>query len=133
MSTFLAILILLVAVLLVLIVVIQNSKGGGLAAGFDSSNRYMGVRKTTDFLERATWWFAGSLVALSIISSHFMQSKHTSETELKQKEIQKSAPILNKQDIPATLPGTAAPAEKEAANTEAPAEPQENTPATPAK
>ena len=33
----------------------QNSKGGGLAAGFSSTNQIMGVRKTTDFLEKATW------------------------------------------------------------------------------
>ena len=49
------ILIVLASVLMCMIVLIQNSKGGGLAAGFDSSNQIMGVRKTTDFLEKATW------------------------------------------------------------------------------
>ncbi|MDR1739114.1 MAG: preprotein translocase subunit SecG [Candidatus Symbiothrix sp.] len=67
----LTILIVIVAILLVLIVVVQNSKGGGLAAGFASSNQVMGVRKTTDFLEKATWWLAGIVVALCVIATIF--------------------------------------------------------------
>ena len=51
-------LIVLAAVLMCFIVLIQNSKGGGLAAGFASSNQIMGVRKTTDVLEKATWGLA---------------------------------------------------------------------------
>jgi preprotein translocase subunit SecG len=53
------ILIFIVAILLILIVLVQNSKGGGLASGFASSNQVMGVRKTTDFLEKATWTLVG--------------------------------------------------------------------------
>ncbi len=49
------ILIVIAAILLTLLVLVQNSKGGGLAAGFNSGNQVMGVRKTTDFLEKATW------------------------------------------------------------------------------
>ncbi len=64
----LGILIILIAILLVLIVLVQNSKGGGLAAGFQSSNQIMGVRKTTDFLEKATWGLAGALIVLSIFA-----------------------------------------------------------------
>ena len=46
----LIILFVLASILMCLIVLIQNSKGGGLASGFSSSNQIMGVRKTTDFL-----------------------------------------------------------------------------------
>ena len=46
------ILIFIVAILLILIVLVQNSKGGGLASGFASSNQVMGVRKTTDFWKK---------------------------------------------------------------------------------
>ena len=56
MYVFISILILIASILLILIVLIQNSKGGGLASGFSSSNQIMGVRKTTDFLEKATWF-----------------------------------------------------------------------------
>jgi preprotein translocase subunit SecG len=69
MGSFLSIVIVLAALALVFIVLIQNSKGGGLASGFASSNQVMGVRKTTDFLEKATWVLAGTVLFLSIITS----------------------------------------------------------------
>ncbi|NLO71231.1 MAG: preprotein translocase subunit SecG [Porphyromonadaceae bacterium] len=64
----LTIFILIVAILLTLVVLVQNSKGGALAAGFQSSNQYMGVRKTTDFIEKATWGLAGLMIVLSILA-----------------------------------------------------------------
>ena len=64
-----SILILIVCILLILIVLVQNSKGGGLSSGFASNNQYMGVRKTSDFLEKATWSLAGLLLILSLASS----------------------------------------------------------------
>ena len=63
------ILIVIVCVLLTLIVLVQNSKGGGLAANFSASNQIMGVRKTADFLEKATWTLASSLVFLCILAA----------------------------------------------------------------
>jgi len=72
MNVFLSILILICAILLVLIVLVQNSKGGGLAAGFSSSNQVLGVRKTTDFLEKTTWTLAGVLVVLCIAITSFL-------------------------------------------------------------
>lgn len=62
------VLVILVSVLLVLIVLVQNSKGGGLASNFSGSNQVMGVRKTTDFLEKSTWTLAGALLLLSFFS-----------------------------------------------------------------
>jgi preprotein translocase subunit SecG len=67
--TFLSALIVIASIALVLIVLIQNSKGGGLASSFASSNQVMGVRKTTDFLEKATWFLAGAVLVLSIFAS----------------------------------------------------------------
>src|SRR5690554_5423547 len=72
MYTLIIVLIFIVCVLLILIVLVQNSKGGGLASNFQSSNQIMGVRKTTDFLEKATWVLAGSLLFLSILGSAFI-------------------------------------------------------------
>ncbi|MCX7862250.1 MAG: preprotein translocase subunit SecG [Bacteroidales bacterium] len=63
------ILIFIVCVLIILVVLIQNSKGGGLAANFAGSSQIMGVRRTADFLEKATWTLAISLFVLSIIAS----------------------------------------------------------------
>ena len=69
MYTLIVILILIVSVLLGLIVLVQNSKGGGLVSNFGGANQMMGVRQTTDFLEKGTWSLAAVLVALCLISS----------------------------------------------------------------
>lgn len=53
------------------IVLIQESKGGGLASSFSSANQLSGVRKTTDFLEKATWGLAIAMAVLSITSAAF--------------------------------------------------------------
>ena len=71
MSTIISVLIILVCIFLILIVLVQNSKGGGLASSFSSSNQVMGVRKTADFLEKATWTLAIALLSLSLISAAY--------------------------------------------------------------
>lgn len=68
-------LIVIVSVLMCLIVLIQNSKGGGLASGFASSNQIMGVRKTTDFLEKATWTLATLMVVISVAAAYSLPSR----------------------------------------------------------
>ena len=62
------ILIVIAAILLILLVLVQNSKGGGLAAGFASGNQVMGAPKTADFLEKASWTLAAVIVLLSIFA-----------------------------------------------------------------
>ena len=61
--------ILIVSALMMLVVLVQNSKGGGLVSNLSSSNQILGVRKTTDFLEKATWTLAVILVVLCLVSS----------------------------------------------------------------
>ena len=61
--------ILIVSALMMLVVLVQNSKGGGLVSNLSSSNQILGVRKTTDFLEKATWTLAVVLVLLCLVSS----------------------------------------------------------------
>ena len=76
------ILIVIAAVLLVLLVLVQNSKGGGLAAGFASGNQVMGAPKTADFLEKATWTLAAIIVVISILAVGVNQGqKVTSDDE----------------------------------------------------
>ncbi len=79
MSTVISVLIIIVCVLLILIVLIQNSKGGGLSSQFSSSNQVMGVRKTADFLEKATWTLAISLFVLSLLASSYNGKSTTTD------------------------------------------------------
>ncbi len=86
--------IVIVSVLLILIVLAQNPKGGGLASNFAGSNQIMGVRRTADFLEKATWTLAIALVVLSFLATVTMPKPKTeqkSAIEDKVKETQPSA------------------------------------------
>lgn|SRR5690606_33855268 len=73
MYTLITVLIFIICILLILIVLVQNSKGGGLASNFQSAGQVMGVRKTTDFLEKATWGLAAALLFLSVAGTAFIQ------------------------------------------------------------
>ena len=76
MYTLITVLLFITCVLLILIVLVQNSKGGGLASNFQASNQIMGVRKTTDFLEKATWVLAIALLVLSISGTAFIPKEN---------------------------------------------------------
>ena len=133
------ILIFLVAVLLILIVLVQNSKGGGLASGFSATNQVMGVRKTTDFLEKATWTLALAIALLCIVSAGFITT--SDEVQAKQSIIKnevenavKVDPNLNNPGFnnAAAAKGQTAPAAQEAPAQQAPAAPAQQAPAAPA-
>ena len=70
MYTLLVIFIVIAALLMIGIVLIQESKGGGLASNFASYNQIGGVRKTTDFIEKATWSLAAFMVVISIACAY---------------------------------------------------------------
>lgn len=69
MYIFFCILIVIASVLLIGAVLIQKSKGGGLASDYSSGNQYLGYRKTTDFIEKATWTLAIFICLVSIFAS----------------------------------------------------------------
>ena len=62
----LTVIIVFICILLTAVVLLQKSKGGGLAAGFQSSNQIMGAPKTANFLEKATWTLMGVIALLCI-------------------------------------------------------------------
>jgi len=78
------------AVLLILIVLIQNSKGGGLASNFSQGNQIMGVKKTTDFLEKATWYLVAGLLVFCLLAT-FTIPKKISRTAVPTEQINPAA------------------------------------------
>lgn len=99
MYIFITILIVIAAILLTLLVLVQNSKGGGLAAGFASGNQVMGAPKTADFLEKATWTLIALIVAFSIMAVGFNAGEQNSVEE--QSAIEIEAPAAPAAEIPA--------------------------------
>lgn len=82
MFTLIISIIIAVAILLVLVILAQNSKGGGLSSQFGGSgaSQVMGVKKTTDFLEKATWTLAIALLVLSVSTSFMISDEPTGLT-----------------------------------------------------
>ncbi len=76
------ILVILASILMCGIVLIQESKGGGLASAFSAQNSMLGVRKTTDFLEKATWGLAATMVVLSVLSAAFVTKVSVEEAPI---------------------------------------------------
>lgn len=112
MYTLITVLLVIICILLVLIVLVQNSKGGGLASNFQSSNQIMGVRKTTDFLEKATWGLAGALLFLSVVGTAFIPREKIAPGSQMRDQIEKAVD-------PNQVPSFPAPANAAKTNTPA--------------
>lgn len=75
-------LIVVVCLLLVLVILAQNSKGGGLSSQFGGSgaSNMIGVKKTSDLLEKITWGLAISLCILAMSSKFVAETTRPAET-----------------------------------------------------
>jgi preprotein translocase subunit SecG len=107
--TALVVIILVICVILALVVLVQNSKGGGLASNFQSQNQYMGVRKTADFLEKATWTLAVllmvfSLACVAFVPKHANDEKQKTESGIKLDNV--NIPMNNPTTTTAPAPAT---------------------------
>ena len=121
MSTFSIFLVLITKVcfLLIIVIMVQNPKGGGLSSALGGSQMIGGVQKTTDFLDKSTWYLATILIVLIMLSS-LSFSGTLSDTDSK---------IIDQTEAGAPKkvePAAATPAKEAAPKTEVPA------PATPA-
>ena len=109
MLTLFGILIIISAVILGFIVLIQNPKGGGLSGTFGGiGNQFMGVKQTTDVMEKATWIFAAIIGILCMVSPAFIPKEGAdggNDLINKTTTNQQSAPA-NTGSNTTTLPGT---------------------------
>ncbi len=90
---FVVILILIISVLLILVVLAQNPKGGGLSSQFGGSgaSNIIGVKKTTDLLEKLTWGFAMSILALSMLVN--VMASRSSDEQLDSPNLDRATPV----------------------------------------
>ena len=96
------ILILIVAILLILVVLAQNSKGGGLSSQFGGAgaSNIIGVKKTSDLLERLTWGFAVTILVLSLTVNVLMD--RPGSEEINSPNLERTAPA--QQELPGIEP-----------------------------
>lgn len=82
------VLIVIVAFLLIVVIMVQNPKGGGLSSSFGGGGTQQvgGVKKTTDFLDKATWGLATILLVLILISNVSIFNGTASESKIIQGE-----------------------------------------------
>ncbi len=105
--------IIFLAILLILIVLVQNPKGGGLSSSFSSSNQFMGVKRTADFIEKATWGFASAMVLLSIIATMLPHKTDEANRSRIQEQIENTA--IDPERLPSypTMPTEQTPTQEE--------------------
>ena len=134
MYTLFVILIVIAAILMIGIVLIQESKGGGLSSSFAGYNQVAGVRKTTDFIEKATWGLAATMVIISVVCAWVAPTATADRSVMENIE----NPVTNPNNLPgfgasqqkdATAPAAEGGAKEAAPAAEAPAA---ETPAQPA-
>jgi preprotein translocase subunit SecG len=90
-------LIIFAAVLLVLIILAQNSKGGGLSSQFGGSgaSNLIGVKKTSDLLEKLTWGFAIAIMVLTMTSSMLLHKTGVEDDIIDRAQQRGTMPSLN--------------------------------------
>ena len=112
------VLMVLAAILMCFVVLVQNSKGGGLSSSFASSNQIMGVRKTTDFIEKLTWGLAIFMVVISIATSYVIPTTTEGSSVIMDQAVkeQKTNPLNAPAGFAAPQTDAEAPAAAPAAN-----------------
>ena len=110
MYTFCIIIIAIASVLLILAVLVQAPKSG-MAANFGAANQTMGVRQTSDFLEKFTWAMVAAIVLFTLLSVTAMPEREAAQ------EAEGYNPIEASKDQPTTSINLEVPAEGAAAET----------------
>ena len=88
------ILIIVASAVIAFFILVQNPKGGGLSgniAGF--STQFMGVKQTTDVLEKGTWTLAVIIALLSLFSGVFIKDRTSGSEPNIRPNTQQTAPI----------------------------------------
>ena len=86
MYTFCIVMIIIASILLILAVLVQSPKSG-MAANFGAANQTMGVRQTTDFLEKFTWAMVAGIVFFTLLSVISLPEANTQQAVIGTEEI----------------------------------------------
>jgi preprotein translocase subunit SecG len=103
----------IVCFLLILAIMVQNPKGGGLSSSFGGTQQIGGVQKTTDFLDKSTWYLGIALIVLIFLSTLSFENGGVNGSKIVDESELNVAPV-----VPTTPAATTQPAD-EAATTQA--------------
>lgn len=96
MIALITIVILLACAVLAFFILVQNPKGGGLSGTFGSiGTQVMGVKQSTDVMEKGTWTTMGIIALLCIVSVMFFETPK--EVQDMKKAQRNSAPAQQQQ------------------------------------
>lgn len=103
MNILLVILLILICLVLSFFVLIQNPKGGGLSGTFGGfGGQVMGVKKSTDAVEKGTWFTIGALVLFTLLSFVMADRSANNGNVIKDRKIG----TVQTQNLPKTAPNT---------------------------
>lgn len=114
-----SVLTIIVCVLLVLVILIQNSKGGGIQSQYGAATQIMGVKRGTEFIEKATWGLAIALILFSVLMSPQGAGGSAGTSD------ENGSVTKRKAQSAVAAPQQAAPVQQPAANPNAGAQPQQ--------
>lgn len=110
MNILLLALLVLICILLILVVLLQKPKGGGLSAGFSAPSNIVGAAKSSDLVEKLTWYLSGALIVISI-AVNLGNSAEPGTTQTSSEAVEKAGSMKT----PAAPAPVAAPAQAPAA------------------
>lgn len=125
MFTLISILAIVASALLILVILIQNPKGGGIASNFSAGTQIMGVKRSNDFVEKATWTLAIVIAVLSIGSNFFTGGSEVRESIMQENIQNATAPVAPLTQPQQESPVNAAPEQNGAPAQDAPLTPAE--------
>lgn len=94
MFAFLTILLVILSLFIIMIVLVQNPKGNAMTSGFaGAASNIIGVQKTGDVLEKATWGTMALLMFIAFVTAFFIPRTKEGEVLRSRTEQQMSAPM----------------------------------------
>ena len=86
MYTFCIVMIIIASILMILAELVQSPKSG-MAANFGAATQTMGVRQTTDFLEKFAWAMVAGIVFFTLLSVISLPEANTQQAVIGTEEI----------------------------------------------
>lgn len=100
----------LLTILITLVILAQDGKGGGFTPSAAGAAQVMGVKKTTDVLEKLTWGFIAAIILVCISTGFITGGEELEAGEIPTTVNMQKAKATAPRQAPATAPAAETPA-----------------------